>query len=679
MQRETAELRLVAPLVLLAVVAMAVFLVSLVTFARQMDASAREREELLVQQGVTSGIVELEGRVFANINWDEAVANLDRRVDANWADANVTSFFRQVAPFQHIFVLSADDRAVYASKDGHRAELANYQPFAASAEPLISEVRAREQQRGAIHLGPAGPSDQTVSKPIQATQAMVVEGRLYLVTANLIQPDFGRVLPSEQAPIVVTALPWRYGTLSLSQRFLLPDLRVGPISRPPPGEARINMPIAGREPMILGWTPQRPGAEILKRAAWPIAGVILAFTAVGVVMIVRARGAAAGLVASHRAQSEFLANMSHEIRTPLNGVTAIAGAQERTRLTARQAEMVRIIASSGATLERLLSDVLDLSRIETGAVEIEREPFHLAEAVRAVTALAGARAEGKGLDLRLIIDPAAESFVEGDSVRVKQVLTNLISNAVKFTEMGHVAVSVERSGEVNGTPLWRFVVADTGVGFDPSQKSRLFGRFQQADGSVTRRFGGSGLGLAISNQLTALMGGELDAASRPGEGSTFTLRLALPPARAPVLPAAPATSQPASELDRPLRILLADDHPTNRRVVQVLLADLDVDLTCVEDGRQAWEAYATQPFDIVLMDMQMPVMDGLTAVEHIREHERAHCMARAPIVMLTANALPEHQAASLAAGADIHMTKPIEPGKLFAVLQSLPAETQAAA
>jgi CheY-like chemotaxis protein len=226
---------------------------------------------------------------------------------------------------------------------------------------------------------------------------------------------------------------------------------------------------------------------------------------------------------------------------------------------------------------------------------------------------------------------------------------------------------------LDGVTLWRFSVQDTGVGFDPSQKARLFDRFQQADGSVTRRYGGSGLGLAISRQLALLMGGEIDAVSRPGEGSTFTLRLPLPPAAAPEPQSVPAVGHPPAEGDRPLRILVADDHPINRRVVQLLLAEADVELVCVENGREAWESFATRPFDLVLMDMQMPEMDGLTAVERLREHEKAYGLARTPIVMLTANALPEHQAASLAAGADMHMPKPIEARRLFAVLESLSA------
>jgi signal transduction histidine kinase/CheY-like chemotaxis protein len=672
----TSETGLVAPLALLALGALIVFVSSLITFSRQVDASARHREQMLVARGVQSGIAELERGLVGGILWDDAVAHLDPKVDAVWADANITTFFRQSAPFERIVILDGADRPAYASQNGERAPLSVYEPFRLGAQLLVEEVRAAERARGPIRLGPEGPSDRAVASPIQRTRAVVTEGALYLVTASVIQPDFGFTLPSERAPVAVTMLRWTPGTLGLARRFMLSDLKAGPVERPPPGAARVELPVFGRGPIVLAWTPQSPGAELLRRAVAPIAGVILAFGAIGIVMVVRARSAAAGLLASHRAQSEFLANMSHEIRTPLNGVAAIASALSRTALSPRQAEMVRIIASSAGTLERLLSDVLDLSRIETGAVEIEHEPFHLADAVRAVTALASARAEEKGLALRLSLDPRAEVEVLGDSVRLKQVLTNLVSNAVKFTETGHVQVTLEEAGELDGAAYWRISVEDTGVGFDPAQKARLFDRFQQADGSVTRRFGGSGLGLAISRQLVLLMGGEIDAASRLGEGSTFTLRLPLPRAPARLLgpPAPPPEPDP---LQRPVRILMADDHPTNRRVVELLLSELSVELVSAENGREACELYAAHPFDLVLMDMQMPVMDGLTAVARIREHEAAQGLPRTPVVMLTANALPEHQAASLAAGADMHMPKPIQAHRLFAVLQALATQAEA--
>ncbi|MDQ0466965.1 PAS domain S-box-containing protein [Caulobacter ginsengisoli] len=377
--------------------------------------------------------------------------------------------------------------------------------------------------------------------------------------------------------------------------------------------------------------------------------------------------------AANRAKSEFLANMSHEIRTPLNGVVGMADVLARTPLIPAQAEMVETIRSSGATLERLLSDVLDLARIESGHQEIRPEAFHLGAAVRDVAALSTLRAREKGVALVLDLSPGAETVVQGDITRLKQILTNLLSNAVKFTEVGEVRLTV---GGPDGEQQFLFTVSDTGVGFDPAGMDRVFGRFQQADGSISRRFGGTGLGLAISRELAQRMGGALEAASVPGRGSTFTLTLTLPAGELAAQNAQPRESG----LDRPARVLLADDHPINRKVVELMLAQSGAELVSVGDGRQALAALEGGVFDVILMDMQMPVMDGLAATRAIRAREAALNLARTPVIMLTANGMPEHIEAGIAAGADGHLTKPITAEALFeAVFRALEAPAVEAA
>jgi signal transduction histidine kinase/ActR/RegA family two-component response regulator len=368
---------------------------------------------------------------------------------------------------------------------------------------------------------------------------------------------------------------------------------------------------------------------------------------------------------ANRAKSEFLANMSHEIRTPLNGVVSMADSLARRDLDAQEHEMVELIRSSGATLERLLSDILDSAKIESGQVTLEPVAFDLEQVVSDVAALWRVKAEDKGVALNVGFDPTLSGFVEGDPVRLRQVLNNLVSNALKFTADGAVSISVQA---VEGGRA-AFRVSDTGVGFDAEQKGRIFTRFQQADGSITRRYGGTGLGLAISTALVELMGGALDCESTPGEGAAFWFEIPLPEAE-PVVVEAPAGNDLVDVASAPLRILLADDHPANRKVVEIMLAATAMEMVAVEDGQQALDAFRTGGFDLVLMDMQMPVMDGLTATRAIRAFENDEGRVRTPVVMLTANAMAEHVEAGRAAGADGHLTKPVTLASLFEAISN---------
>lgn len=382
--------------------------------------------------------------------------------------------------------------------------------------------------------------------------------------------------------------------------------------------------------------------------------------------------AKAAAEAANRAKSDFLANMSHEIRTPLNGVIGIVDALSRTPLTPDQAEMVGLIRSSGHTLERLVSDILDVSKIEAGQLDLENRAFDLEEALEPL-AVMRARAEDKGLAFHVRRSPEARGIFMGDSTRIRQVLGNLLSNAVKFTAEGSVSVHVEvwsddpeGLGEAHRLAL---TVEDTGVGFGSAHATRLFERFNQADSTITRRFGGTGLGLSICRSLVEMMGGEIEARSTPGAGSRF--RFVLPLRRAGSLteydarePAAAAVRLP--EAGRPLRVLLAEDHPTNQRVVQLILTSQGAEVVIAGDGAQALGAFEAGPFDVVLMDMQMPVMDGLSATRRIRELEAGTGRARTPIVMLSANAMAEHREEALAAGADSHVPKPITAASLLA-------------
>ncbi len=376
--------------------------------------------------------------------------------------------------------------------------------------------------------------------------------------------------------------------------------------------------------------------------------------------------AKAAAEAASRAKSDFLANMSHEIRTPLNGVIGIVDALSRTSLTPEQAEMVALVRESGVVLERLVSDILDVSKIEAGHLHLESRPFDLARALAPCIEGLRSRARDKGLEVVVAHDPAAQGQFIGDSTRVRQIVDNLLSNAVKFTTDGSITLRID----VDDGDRIRIEVQDTGIGFDAETGARLFSRFTQADTSITRRFGGTGLGLSICRSLAEMMSGDIAVVSSPGAGSRFIVHLPLARVHAHMEDCA-NEAEPAGDAlrDRPLRVLLAEDHPTNQRVVQLILASTGADLTIVADGRQALEAFAAAPYDVVLMDMQMPVMDGLAATRAIRELEAARGLDPTPVVMLSANAMTEHREEARAAGADLHVSKPITAESLLAGIE----------
>lgn len=382
--------------------------------------------------------------------------------------------------------------------------------------------------------------------------------------------------------------------------------------------------------------------------------------------------AKAAAEAASRAKSEFLANMSHEIRTPLNGVIGIIDALSRTPLSAEQAEMVNLVRDSGVTLERLVSDFLDVSKIEAGQLQLEVRPFDLEQTLRPCIEVMRYRAEDKGLTFTVEREPRARGRFLGDGTRLGQIVGNLLSNAVKFTEAGGVTLRIDMV-EARNHALLTLTVEDTGVGFDADHASRLFNRFSQADETISRRFGGTGLGLSICRSLAKMMGGEISATSAPGVGSRFVVALPLP--REQTLADYDArdsqvASAPIDLHGRPLRVLLAEDHPTNQRVVQLILASQGAELVTVADGIEAVGAFADGAFDVVLMDMQMPRMDGLTATRAIRALEAANGVAPTPIIMLSANAMAEHRGEALAAGADLHVAKPITAANLLAGIQT---------
>ncbi len=376
--------------------------------------------------------------------------------------------------------------------------------------------------------------------------------------------------------------------------------------------------------------------------------------------------------AANQAKSEFLAVMSHEIRTPLNGVLGMAEAMARDDLSKVQGERLEVISRSGAALLAILNDILDLSKIEAGKLELDRSEFDLEELALGAHSAFTALANAKGLSFNLTVSQEARGIYLGDSVRVRQILYNLLSNAVKFTAVGEVRASLDLKDG-----LIHLIVRDTGVGVAPDQIDRLFQKFVQADSSVTRKFGGTGLGLSICAHLTEAMGGDLAAESVLHEGATFTVRLPLPRvADPPEKRRAKITSAPR-ERAPDMKVLVAEDNATNQLVLKTVLAQMGIWPVIVDDGAAAVEAWAGEDWDVILMDVQMPGMDGQTATRLIRAQEASTGRSPTPIVALTANVMTHQVKEYLAAGMTGFLAKPISIADLHAALSEVSRKAKA--
>jgi signal transduction histidine kinase/AmiR/NasT family two-component response regulator len=374
--------------------------------------------------------------------------------------------------------------------------------------------------------------------------------------------------------------------------------------------------------------------------------------------LVSSRVAKEAAEAANHMKSQFLANMSHEIRTPLNGVLGMVQVMEMEPLSPLQRERLGTIRDSGAALLQILNDVLDISKIEAGKLELSRGVFDLEGLVKRTVAIFADSAAAKGLDIEGTASERSCGAWIGDAERLRQVLGNLVSNAVKFTDRGAVSLRAERTAQGLA-----FIIRDSGIGMAPEAVPLLFNKFSQVDDSNERRFGGTGLGLAICRELIELMGGTIEVESVPGEGSTF--RVELPAERATGTAVASPRSAPATVsaedlAERSVRILAAEDNLTNQRVLQALLAPLGVDLVIVGDGRAAVEAWRREDFDLILMDIQMPGMGGVAASLAIRAEEAQAGRGPIPIVALSANAMSHQVSEYLAAGMTGYVAKPID-------------------
>ncbi len=404
--------------------------------------------------------------------------------------------------------------------------------------------------------------------------------------------------------------------------------------------------------------------------------------------------------AANRGKSQFLANMSHELRTPFNGMLGMMSLLESTPLTTAQTDYIKTAKGSANHLLTLLNDILDVSALESGKMTLNPEPVQLPALLNEVNALMHPLAVEKQLKFSIVVQAELPAWVLADATRLKQILFNLVNNALKFTDHGGVTLTIVSRPRTDGNTGLAFLVEDTGIGMDDHVLSRLFQRFYQVDGGLARKFGGTGLGLEISQTLARMMGGAIEVESTLGKGSVFTLHLPFttcpaPPAAAapvniqsftkPAPVAAPAdasaseASAPATDVPPPLnalRVLVAEDHPVNRKFVGILLDKMGCKATFCENGQLAVEAAEREMFDLVLMDVHMPIMDGLTATRTIRA--MAGPIAQVPIIVLTADVMNDAKEQALAAGVNDFVTKPVQIGQLQAAMQKCLAAANAA-
>jgi len=633
-------------------------------------------EEALASRALSRIEDGLRREMISGAVWTEAFEKTAVRPDPRWIRSNLAHYFALTFGHDVTLIVGADGELMAAEAGDAPTHARAARRLMDALKPWVDDVQIREFAGRQRREGGA-----SVDNAVTRIGPINLDGAVYLLAASTVVPidgtprDFGRV------PVIISGRRIDPGFLA----GLKSDLNVAGLALrtdgPRTGEISASLEPGDPKAPVLAWMPDRPGGAVLAHAqVWIIGGLVVVI-ALAALLGLRIRSLFAGLArkdrdlastmrdlvvardlaeAASNAKTEFIANMSHEVRTPLNGVLGMAQALERESLSPAQQHKIRVIRSSGRALLHILDDVLDIAKIEAGHLEIREGDFDLEVLLADVCAIYDANAMGKGVRLRWRNDAAL--VWRGDVDRIRQILLNLVSNAIKFTDAGEIDVAVVQAAD----GAVRFTVRDEGVGLSEAELGRVFEKFHQTESAVSRKAGGTGLGLALSRSLALAMGGDLDVESELGVGSTFTLTL-------PLVPGEPedgdATDAGNETVGPRLSLLAAEDNPTNQLVLQAVLEPFEIDLHMVANGQEAVEAWRAQRFDAILMDIQMPVMNGMAATDTIRRAEVALGRARIPILALTANAMAEQRATYLAGGFDAVVAKPLDVGGLLDALQ----------
>ena len=635
-----------------------------------------QQEKALVERTLDRWTDKISNDLTTATVWDQAYRQFHPGGDVQWANAEIGTFFVHNRGVDLAFAVDGNDQPFYAYTEQGLTRTAQLRDFERQTAPLLKALRlkAKRQQGRLSNAPPTAPELATTLSSI-----MRWRGAFYFVSGSTVIPeDAADAARAERTVVLFTAVR----ADRAFQDALKNDLHLIAPAIVPPGSAdRLTLRDLDRRPVAgVVWTPGRPGFQVFRQAGALIGVVVTLLALVGLLLASRI-GKVVGRVdraeaelhnalearmrahlaaeTANRSKSEFLANMSHEIRTPLNGVLGMLQVVEREGLPQVQAQRIAIARESGETLLVLLNDLLDLSKIEAGHLNLDTRDFDLEHLLTITCRTFSDLAAGKSLGLDLELDPALCGIWRGDDLRLRQVIANLVSNALKFTQSGGVEVSARRLGGAV-----RFTVADTGIGMTPDSLERVFESFVQGDPSTTRVYGGTGLGLSISRRLVEAMGGELQVKSWSGEGSCFWFDLEL--ARGEAANVESADSKPAEATGISAgRVLAVDDNRTNRTLIRALLEPLGLEVEVATNGAVEVAAFAAHTFDLVLMDIQMPVMDGMAACREIRRLEQTGSRPRTPILALTANVMPHQIAEYEVAGMDGVVAKPFKAEDLI--------------